>query len=322
MKAIIRNNLFRTVLIAGIVASSLSLAAVEFAGCGGAGTREGKLKVAAEIVPLADFCRNVGGDLVKVETMVPSGSSPHAYELTTGQMRFLSEADVLVTTGLGLTPWAEGVFDKLDNPHLVTVTAGEAVPSAELVPAAVENVDAAEGGQERIVYDPHVWLDPNLAVYIIEAVRDGFISADPANASSYQDNADAYIGKLRDLDSWIGGEVANFEEKKFVSFHSSWTYFARRYGLEQVGVIEELPGKEPGAGEMADLIDLIRDKGVRAVFAEPQFNPQAAEAIAEESGVAVTLEILDPLGDTGNPETDTYLEMMRHDVGVMGEVLR
>jgi zinc transport system substrate-binding protein len=89
-----------------------------------------------------------------------------------------------------------------------------------------------------------------------------------------------------------------------------------------VGVIEELPGKEPSAGEIADLVELIAEQGVKVVFAEPQFSPRAAEAIAEESGGEVKVMVLDPLGDPEDPEWDTYMKMMRKDVGIMEEAMR
>jgi len=283
----------------------------------------GGMMVAADIVPLAEFCRVVGGDRVRVETLVPPGASPHTYELTGGQMRFLSQADLLVTVGLGLIPWAEEVLAKVDNPDLLNVVAGEAVPRSELIPAGEEERrDAEEVEGEYQAYNPHIWLDPDLCVYIVEAILEGFTAADPGNAYYYEENARTYIEELRVLRSDIEAEVAAFAERKFVSFHSSWDYFARRFGLEQVGVIEELPGKEPSARDIADLIDLMAALKVKAIFAEPQFDPRAAEAIAEESGGDVEVVTLDPLGDPGEPGRSTYIDLMRDNVANMGEVLR
>jgi zinc transport system substrate-binding protein len=92
--------------------------------------------------------------------------------------------------------------------------------------------------------------------------------------------------------------------------------------LEQVGVIEELPGKEPSAGEIAELVDRINEEGVEVIFTEPQFNPQLAEMIAEESGAEVVLKSLDPLGDPDDPETDTYIKLTGRNVEVMAEAMK
>lgn len=297
-------------LIVAVVVGALLLAAAGAAGCG----REeasGPMKVAASIVPLADFCREVGGGLVEVELMVPPGASPHTYEPTSSQMKFLSDAKVLVLNGLELETWVTDVVKKVDNPDLVEVVAGDSIPGSDLIRAA---------GEEHGLYDPHVWLDPNLAIYEAEAIRDGFIEADPGNRKAYTDNALRYVGELKALDARIREEAPAFTGKGFVAFHPSLTYFARRYGLEQVGVIEELPGKEPSAREISKLIDKIRESGVTVVLAEPQFSPKVAETIATEAAVTVT--VIDPLGDPDNPETNTYIKLMAHNVGTLLEAMR
>jgi len=285
------------------------------AGCGETGAdSHAKIRIATDILPIADFCRNVGGNLVEVEALIPAGSNPHTYELTTRQMRFLSDADLLVINGLGLAPWTNDIFKSIHNERLIKVVAGEAVPKDSLM------AEAEAGGNEA--YDPHVWLDPTLVVYMINSIRDGLMAADPGHESIYRQNADDYIGELEGLDALIRRETAGFSSKKFIAFHPSWTYFARRYGLDQVGVIEERPGKEPSAAWIAGLIDSIRSEGIKVVFSEPQFSPRAAEAVAEEAGGGVALEILDPMGDPANPETDSYIALMRHDVQLMGEALK
>ncbi|MDY6793804.1 MAG: metal ABC transporter substrate-binding protein [Actinomycetota bacterium] len=310
MKTIFNKMKFGRVLSMLAVLAIATLLLIGTTGCGEGDEGSERLKVAADIMPLADFCNNVGRELVEVEMLIPAGASPHNYELTSEQMKFLSGADMLVLNGLDLTPWAEDIFDKVDNPDMVRVRAAEAVPAPDLI-------EASDGA-----YDPHVWLDPELAVHQVEAIRDGFVEADPDNGEIYRENADACIDELRGLSEYIGGEVSTFTRRKFVSFHPAWSYFARRYGLEQVGVVEELPGKEPGVGEIADLVELIRAEGVEVIFTEPQFNPKAAEVIAEESGADVVLKSLDPLGDPDDEEKDTYVKFMKNDVGIMAEAMR
>ena len=267
------------------------------------------MKVAASIVPLADFCRNVGGDLVDVRTMVPPGASPHTYEPTSGQMKFLSDARVFVTNGLDLESWATDVVRKVGNPGLVTVVAADAVPRSRLL--------KTEG-----IYDPHVWLDPSLAKYQVNAIRDGFIEADPAHQDVYTKNASNYVKKLETLDREIKTVTSKFSRKDFVTLHPAWTYFAARYGLRQAGVVEELPGKDPSARQIARLVDKIRALGIKVVFAEPQFSDKAAVVIAREAGPGVVVKKLDSLGNPDNPDVGDYIELMRNDVGMMGEVMK
>lgn len=298
-------------LAAAAAAVSCALPVV---GCGGV-SAGGKLKVAASIAPLADFCRQVGGDLVEVELMVPSGASPHSYEPTIDQMKFLAEAELLVLNGLELESWTGSVLSKAGNPGLVQVETAAAIPREELI--------AANAGEEDSgVWDPHVWLDPQLAAWQVGAIRDALAAADPDHARQYRDNASSYLRQLEALDTWTGEATASFTQREFVAFHSSWTYFAQRYGLDMAGVVEELPGKEPSASQVAELIDTIRSENVTVIFAEPQFSTRAAEAIAQSSGGEVEVVILDPLGNPDDPALDTYDEMMRHNVEAMGEALR
>lgn len=322
MIMIIKKALMRSAAVGSSFSLVLILLTIVLAGCGTIGPPKTKIEVATDIIPLADFCRNVGGDLVEVEAMVPPGSNPHSYELTTGQMKFLSRADVLVTNGLGLVPWANDIFYNLNNSGLRQVVAGEAIPREELIPATGGH-DHGHGNEDaHEIYDPHVWLDPNLAMDVVEAIRDALGQIDPIHEPDYRKNAKEYIEQIKALDNHAEQETAGFTNRKFVSFHSSWTYFARRYGLEQVAVIEELPGKEPSAGWIADIVDTIKAQGITAIFTESQFSPRAAETVAEEVGPGVKLDILDPLGDPADPETDTYLKMMEHDLKVMAEALK
>jgi ABC-type Zn uptake system ZnuABC Zn-binding protein ZnuA len=309
----------------GAIAVLCLLAAGGGLGCGGTAGNSGQgITVACDIYPLYDFCRNVAGDKVEVQAMVPPGSSPHLYEPTSAQIKYLSEADILVINGLGLTPWAEDIFNKVENPRLVKVVAGESVPQGELLPAAGagDEVEGGAGVHGETVYDPHVWLDPNLAVYMVESIRDALIEVDPGNRAVYEGSAERYIAELRSLDGELKTAVGRFSGTAFVSFHSSWTYFAARYGLNQVAVIEELPGKEPSAGWIAELVKLIRENEVKAIFVEPQLNPRPAEAVAEEAGPGVALLTLDPLGDPRDPEKSTYIGMMRYNLAEMSEALR
>ncbi|MBU4490088.1 MAG: metal ABC transporter substrate-binding protein, partial [Actinobacteria bacterium] len=221
----------RAVPVALVVAAMAITVLIGAAGCG----REeatGPMKVAASTVPLADFCAQVGGDLVEVRTMVPPGASPHTYEPTTEQMKFMSDAKVFVQNGLNLEAWAADIVKKVDNPNLMDVVAGDNVPKSELIEVGGgdehqhgegedrgdhEETDHELGGHEEEadheheegeeseghdhgVYDPHVWLDPNLAVYEVEAIRDGFTLADPENEEEYKENAQEYIEELEELD--------------------------------------------------------------------------------------------------------------------------
>lgn len=264
-----------------------------------------KLLVAASIAPLADFARQVGGEHVRVITLVPPGASPHTYELTPSQVEQLSRARLLVLNGVGLEYWAEKLAQGANNPNLIVVDTSEGIE--------IFGEDTHEPGG-----NPHIWLDPRNAVVQVEHVRDALIQTEPAHGDNYQANAERYVGQLLSLDREIARQVATWSSRQFITFHPAWVYFARRYGLEQAAVIERAPGREPTPGEVAEIVQTARRIGAKAIFSEPQFSPKAAQTIAEESGAQVLL--LDPLGSSLSDPS--YLSLMRHNVAQMAKALR
>lgn len=163
-----------------------------------------------------------------------------------------------------------------------------------------------------------MWLSPALAIRQAERIRDALIAVDDAHRDAYEANASRYLADLRALDEEIRSETSTWTHRRFVAFHSAWVYFAEAYGLEQVAVIEESPGREPSPEYIAGIVQVIRRYDVPAVFAEVQLPTKAAEAVAAEAGVPVIT--LDPLG--GVEGRSTYVELLRYNVRQMTQVLR
>lgn len=283
--------------------------AVLLVGCSGRGDQsaamsDDRLLVAASIAPLYDFSRQVGGDRVRVELLVPPGTSPHTYELTPAQLQVLSKARMLVLNGVGLEFWADEAVSAANNPDLIVVYTSQGLE--------IEDGDPDHGGG-----NPHVWLDPINAMHQVRSIRDALIQADPEGAAVYGANAEAYIAELEALDREIRDKVVTFSSRKFIAFHPAWIYFARRYGLEQAAVIETTPGREPSPAEVAEIVNTARAIGAKAIFAEPQLSSKAAEVIAAESGAEVLF--LNPLGE---PPDFSYLDMMRYNLAQMEKALK
>jgi len=263
-----------------------------------------QILVLASILPLADFTRQVGGDRVQVETLVPPGASPHTYELTPAQLQAVSRAKALVLNGMGLEYWADKVISAANNPNLVVVK-------------TAEGLDIIAGDEHTPGANPHVWLSPRNAIHQVEMIRDTLSQADPAGVDTYRANADRYTGELSALDREIRDTVAMFRNRKFIAFHAAWVYLARDYGLEQAAVVETTPGKEPSPAEVAEIVRTAQAIGAKAIFAEPQFSSKAAAVIAEESGAQVLF--LNPLG---RPPDYRYLDLMRYNLNEMSKALK
>ncbi len=251
-----------------------------------------RLTVVASIPPLADFVAQVGGDRVEVITMVPPGSNPHLYEPTVAQMAAVSRARLVVLNGADLEFWAPQVLDAAQHADLEVVVLSEGMDLLR------------EGDTDHA--NPHLWLSPKRAMVYVERIRDALMTVDPEGQATYQANAERYLEELRALDAEIEQAVAGFATREVI-IYPAWDYFLMDYGLQAAAYVEAYPGKEPSPQYLAQVVEVVKRTGARAVFTRTQFPPQAAQTIATETGAQ--LLPLDPLG--GLPPREHYLDLMR-----------
>ncbi len=278
------------------------------AGCTAKST-SGKLNVVATMFAMADLARQAGGDLVNVTMLLPAGASPHTFEPTPSQVKSVATADVFIENGLGVDFWADTLLNSAQNPSLVKVVASDAIDPSQLMSDTL----AASGS-----INPHVWNDPALAQLELGAIRDAFIQADPAHEADYTANAAAYSKQLGDLMPAISAQLANLKSRDLVTFHNGFSYFARAFNLNQAAVIAEFPGTEPTPSYLQQVVTTIQTLHVPAVFAESEFNPQAAQLIAQESGAKVYT--IDPEGGA-DPALDTLVKLLQSNASVIKEGL-
>lgn len=281
---------------------ALALGAAVIAGCstGTAGSAEPSgLHVVATTTVFADLVQNVAGERATVTSIIPAGAGPEDYEPKPDDARSLAGADLIVSNGVGLD-------DFLDE---LIAAAGEGDASRLVLGEGLEPI--VDNGEEN----PHFWLDPSIvAGHYVPAIVEALSGLDPGGAATFQANGAAYTEQVRGLDSANQEKIDTIPaaDRKLVTFHDAFPYFARHYGFELVGVIVENVGQEPTAAELADLVDRVRDAGVKAVFSEAQFSPTLAEALADEAGVQVVTTLYN---DTvGPPPADSYLKMMEWNV--------
>ena len=276
----------------------------------------GKIVVVTSIFPLADFVRNVGGEKVEVVTLLPPGASPHTYEPTPDQVKTVSRASLFVKNGAGLEFWAEKMVVGAANPRLLVVDTSVGIETIR----GREDVREPGGDAHDEDVNPHFWVDPVLAQKQVEAIRDALTSIDPSQEVFYRQKAAAYLTALEALDREIARQTKLFSIREFISFHAAWSYFARRYNLLEAAVIESSPGREPSPALLKQIVDTARKAKIKAIFAEPQFSPRIAETIALETGSKVLF--LDPIGGPGLKDRDTYMNLMRYNVGQMSQAMK
>jgi len=263
-----------------ILALLLFTALAAFISCGQETESSTKTGVAVTILPQAEFVESIGGDKVSVTVMVPPGADPHTTELTPSKMTEVAEAKMYAKAGSGIE-FELSYMDKIEavNKNMLVVDCSKGI---ELI----SSVDPDEPGN-----DPHIWLSPLNAKIMVQNICEGLVQIDPVNKTYYEQNRDDYLQKLDDLDQEIRTKLADVQNRAFIVLHPSWGYFARDYDLEQIPI--EIGGKEPSAQDVTLVIETAKELNIKIIFASPQFNPQMAEVIANETGGSVVF--IDPL---------------------------
>lgn len=276
-------------------------------------------KVLTTFLPAYCFTVNVAGPLATVQNLLPEGVSPHDYQLSPSELRKLSEADLIVRNGLGLDDWlrkAVRVAGTAKDIRLVELAEGL---SAQLIHDPGHSRGAGDPSAERLDVNPHFWLDPLLAAHAVTNILRGLEAIDPAHGADYRRNAAAYVERLQALDAELRAAIGGFQRRQIVTHHHAFPYFARRYGLTVVGVVEEVPELAPSPRHLNRLHALIRQHHVPVVFTEPQSSPRLARQIAEDLGVPV--EPLDTL-ETGPLTPTAYEDGLRRNLRVLESHLR
>jgi zinc transport system substrate-binding protein len=264
------------------------------------------LRIVATIQPLGLVARELGGERVSVSVLVPPGASPHTFEPQPSDVQSLVHARLVLDVGGGLDGWATALFAAAAaRPERLTLLD---LPGLDPLPAvAGAHVDAEPAGTgERL--DPHAWLDPiRVRDALVPALAAKLAALDPPGRAHYEASRDALVQRLGALDAEIRGALAG-HGRHFLAFHGAWRYFARRYDLLEVGVIEEAAGEEPTPRELGALARSARDAQVPAILIEPQLSPRIAQMLARDLGVA--LVTVDPNGDPTDPARASYAGLM------------
>jgi ABC-type Zn uptake system ZnuABC Zn-binding protein ZnuA len=317
-----------------------SSAALVLAGCAGAGNDDEaaaapddggtaeRLQVVATTTQLQDFVRIVAGNRVEMTGVMQRGVDAHDYSPSPADVIAIGEASVLVENGLGLEEWLSDTIESSDFDG-TRIDASEGVEVREddgPGPGHGHGHGHDDDDDDHPDGDPHIWQSPVNAMVMVENIADGLAAADPDSAEVYAANAEAYVAELEELDAEVAEQLADLEDRRFVSQHDAFGYYLDRYDLEFVGAV--IPSFDSSAelsgAEINALVEQIEETGARAVFSEVALPPQTAETVAAEAGVTVVAGedslYADSLGPEGS-EAETYLGTIRHNTRVIADAL-
>ncbi len=259
----------------------------------------------------ADMIRQVGGANVSVTSLVPKGGDVHTFEPRPADVQTVASAELIVMNGLGLDDWLEKTVTNAAAPGTPLVKLAVDLPGVVLLP-----------GEEPGTQNPHLFMDVTYAKVYVDRIAAALKQVDPADAAAFDTQAATYKTRLDALDASIRTRIATIPaaNRKIVTFHDAFPYFAREYGITIVGVAVEAPGQDPSAAYTAQLIDAIKAAGVKAIFSEDQFPTKLVDQLAAETGTKVVANLYDD--SIGDPPVDSYEGVIDWDVDQLVAALR
>jgi len=277
------------------------------------------LKVYTSFYPYYDFAKNVGGDNIQINTIVPDGTEPHSFEPSPKTIAELEKADVFIYNGLEMEPWLDKVLNLLEGNDIYIVDASNAV---ELINYGEEDHDDDHDDDEHGEYDPHIWVDPINAIYISEEIKEAFVEVDPSNKGAYEERFNNFKGELEKLDDAFIEELKNATERKIIVSHSAFGYLAKRYDIEEIAVAGISPNAEPSPKRLAELTKIAKENKINYIFFEALANVKTAEVLAQEANLEIlTLYNAEGLTEKQKSSGEDYISLMYKNLETLKKAL-
>ncbi|MCX5722618.1 MAG: metal ABC transporter substrate-binding protein [Nitrospirae bacterium] len=267
------------------------------------------LNIVVTIPVLKDLTEQVGGPHVHVTSLLSGYENEHTYSPKPSDLVAVRKARLLFEVGIGLEVWVSSLVKNAGSASLLVVTTSKGIALLQ------DTEHAGEGGERG---NPHIWMDPENAMVMLQHIADALIAVDPAHATEYRANQAAYIRKLDQLRGELSERVARVADRRFIAHHPAWPYFARRFGFQIVGTIQPQSGSEPSALQLHGLIAAIKKDRIKVVVSEVQLSRRIPELLAKETGARVVVLTTLP---GGLPHTETYLDMLRYNVLQLAQAL-
>lgn len=271
---------------------------------------DGKLRILTTTGQVADIAKNVGGNLIHVDSMMGAGTDPHLYVASISDVDKLRTADIVFYSGLFLEAQLDDILQQLSERQTVIAVSSK-MDRSQLRPSPAYADE----------YDPHIWFDVPLWSQGVYVVRDTLIAADPDNAAAYTANAEVYLAQLNELDVYVREQAARVPEQQrvLITAHDAFGYFGDAYGFDVLGLQGISTASEAGTGDVQALANFIASNRIPALFIEssvPVRNVEAVQAAVRDRGFDVAIGgqlFSDAMGDSGTPE-GTYIGMVRHNI--------
>ena len=321
---------------------AIAVAGGLLSGCIRTDYNKDKIKFLASFYPIYIMALNIvdGVDGVEVNCMAEvQVGCLHDFKLSTDDMRNIEKSDGFIINGAGMEGFIEDIANKVDGLQIIDSSTGIDLladghhhdedehehedehsheDEHEHEDEHSHEDEHEHDGHNHGEYNAHLWVSVANCIKQVENITDGIVKLDPAHESEYRSNSKKYISKLNELKNEMESGLADISDRNIITFHEAFDYFAEEFKLNIVSVIEREPGSEPNARDLASIIDLTKETGVKALFVEPQYPNTSADIIASETDARVYT--LDP-GVSGEINKDAYIKMMKENLKVLQKAL-
>ncbi|EGP5686901.1 zinc ABC transporter substrate-binding protein [Enterococcus faecium] len=305
-----------------LLTATVMIGALLFAACGNTNKEADKkedLTIVATFYPMYDFTKEIVGDEGNVKLLIPAGTEPHDFEPSAKERAEISDADVFVYNSSDMEFFVDSLKDSVDSKQTLMIEAAKGIDRLESQEAD-EHEESEEGHDHAHEYDPHVWLDPVLAIKEVRTIAGELGEKYPDKKEIFTKNADAYIKKLEALDQKYSEELKNATNRTFVTQHAAFAYLANQYNLEQVAISGVSPDQEPTPSRLAELKEFVKKNNIKVIYFEENASSKVAETLSNETGVK--LEVLNPLESLTNEQIkagENYISVMEKNLEALKE---
>lgn len=273
-----------------------------------------QLQVFTTIFPLEDFARVIGGEHVHVTNLIPVGADAHTFEPTAREMIEVAEGDMFIYNGAGLEGFVTALLESIQNEQVIIV---EATENIELLSIQTEK------GQTAYDEDPHVWLDPMMAIEMAASIKDAFIQVRPELAQSFTANFEQLKEDLLEIDEQFKEMVANAKKDTFLVSHQGYSYWEKRYGIKQMSITGLSPTNEPTQRQLEQLITKAKEEQIQYVLFEKGLHTKMDDVVKDALGADVLyLHNLETLQEENIESGETYISLMKKNIDALQKALQ
>ncbi|ELZ1276014.1 zinc ABC transporter substrate-binding protein [Enterococcus faecium] len=305
-----------------LLTATVMMGALLFAACGNTNKEADKkedLTIVTTFYPMYDFTKEIVGDEGNVKLLIPAGTEPHDFEPSAKERAEISDADVFVYNSSDMEFFVDSLKDSVDSKQTLMIEAAKGIDRLESQEAD-EHEESEEGHDHSHEYDPHVWLDPVLAIKEVRTIAEELGEKYPDKKETFTKNADAYIKKLEALDQKYSDELKDATNRTFVTQHAAFAYLANQYDLKQVAISGVSPDQEPTPSRLAELKEFVKKNNIKVIYFEENASSKVAETLSNETGVK--LEVLNPLESLTNEQIkagENYISVMEKNLEALKE---